>query len=108
MPAYVDTNDPANFAFPTMPHTASMMQGHACPRRGTMSDPYASLKAGTFTITAHDRIIFGTPAGEAVVAEAERSGARRVFVTSARSLAQKTDGPLQRLERALGSRHAGT
>jgi maleylacetate reductase len=63
---------------------------------------------GTFSVTAHDRIIFGTPAGEAVVAEAERYGARRVFVTSTRSLAQKENGPLQRLERALGTRHVGT
>ena len=73
-----------------------------------MSDPTAGLKAGTFSVTAHDRIIFGTPAGEAVLAEAERYGARRIFVTSTRSLAQKNDGPLQRLERALGALHAGT
>jgi maleylacetate reductase len=73
-----------------------------------MSDPYAALKAGTFNITAHDRIIFGMPAGEATVAEAERYGAKRVFVTSTRSLAQKENGPLQRIERALGALHAGT
>src|SRR4029453_8400859 len=34
--------------------------------------------------------------------------ARRVFITSTRSLAQKENGPLQRLERALGAAHAGT
>ena len=73
-----------------------------------MSAPTAELKAGTFSITAHDRIIFGTPAGEAVLAEAERYGAKRIFVTSTRSLAQKDDGPLQRMERALGPMHAGT
>jgi len=64
--------------------------------------------AGTFSVTAHDRIIFGTPAGEAVLAEADRYGAKRVFVTSTRSLAQKDNGPLQRMERALGARHVGT
>jgi maleylacetate reductase len=64
--------------------------------------------AGTFSITAHDRIVFGIPAAEAVVAEAERVGAKRVFVTSTRSLAQKENGPLQRMERALGARHVGT
>ncbi len=74
-----------------------------------MSDTTAAgLKAATFSVTAHDRIMFGTPAGEAVLAEAERYGAKRIFVTSTRSLAQKNDGPLQRLERALGSLHAGT
>ena len=73
-----------------------------------MSAPTAELKAGTFSVTAHDRIIFGTPAGEAVLAEAERYGAKRIFVTSTRSLVQKTDGPLQRLERALSPLHVGT
>jgi maleylacetate reductase len=73
-----------------------------------MNDGHAGLQAGTFSVTAHERIIFGTPAGEAVVSEAERYGAKRVFVTSTRSLAQKNDGPLQRLERALGGGHAGT
>lgn len=73
-----------------------------------MSDSHAGLSAGTFNVTAQERIIFGTPAGEAVVAEAERYGARRVFVTSTRSLAQKQNGPLQRMEQALGARHVGT
>ena len=73
-----------------------------------MSDPHAGLTAGTFHVTAQERIVFGTPAGEAVVAEAERVGARRVFVTSTRSLAQKEIGPLQRIEKALGARHVGT
>ncbi|MBX9589420.1 MAG: iron-containing alcohol dehydrogenase [Hyphomonadaceae bacterium] len=73
-----------------------------------MSEPRADLKAGTFTLTACERVVFGVPAGEAVLAEAERTGARRVFLTSTRSLARNDDGPLQRLERALGARHAGT
>ena len=74
----------------------------------TTSDPRAGLTAGTFHITAQERVVFGVPAGEAIVAEAERVGARRVFVTSTRSLAQKEMGPLQRIERALGARHVGT
>ena len=73
-----------------------------------MSTTHPGLKSGTFNVTAHERILFGTPAAEAVVAEAERYGARRVFITSTRSLAQKEDGPLQRLERALGAAHVGT
>src|SRR4051794_18619801 len=64
--------------------------------------------AGSFNVTAHDRIVFGVAAGQAVVAEAERVGARRVFVTSTRSLAKKETGPLQRMEKALGSRLVGT
>jgi maleylacetate reductase len=73
-----------------------------------MSDIRAALASGNFSVTAHDRIVFGVPAGEAVVAETERSGAKRVFVTSTRSLAQKENGPLQRMEKALGARHVGT
>ena len=73
-----------------------------------MSNASPTLRPGTFNITAHERIVFGVPAGEAVVAEAERIGARRVFVTSTRSLAQKESGPLQRMEKALGTRHVGT
>jgi len=67
-----------------------------------------TLTRGTFNVTAIERIVFGQPAGEAVRAEAERLGARRVFVTSTRSLAHKQGGPLQRLEQALADRHAGT
>jgi maleylacetate reductase len=73
-----------------------------------MTDTHAGLTTGAFNVTAHERIVFGRPAGEAVVGEAERTGASRVFVTSTRSLAQKEMGPLQRIEQALGSRHVGT
>jgi len=73
-----------------------------------MSNAATPRPSGAFNITQHERIVFGVPAGEAVVAEAERIGARRVFVTSTRSLAQKENGPLQRLEKALGARHVGT
>jgi maleylacetate reductase len=64
--------------------------------------------AGIFTVTAQERIVFGTPAGEAVIAEAKGYGAARVFLTSTRSLAEKENGPLQRLEKALGQAHVGT
>ena len=64
--------------------------------------------AGVFTVTAQERIVFGTPAEEAVLAEAEGYGASRVFLTSTRSLAGKENGPLQRLEKALGAAHVGT
>ena len=66
------------------------------------------LKPGSYSVTAHERILWGRPAAEAVIEEADRYGAQRIFVTSTRSLTQKQDGPLQRLERALGPRHVGT
>src|SRR5262245_29837849 len=66
------------------------------------------LKPGSYSVTAHERILWGRPAAEAVLEEADHYGAKRIFVTSTRSLTAKQDGPLQRLERALGARHVGT
>jgi maleylacetate reductase len=67
-----------------------------------------SPPAGIFTVTAQERIVFGTPAEEAVLSEVKSIAASRVLVTSTRALAQRENGPLQRIERALGARHAGT
>jgi maleylacetate reductase len=67
-----------------------------------------SDRAGIYSMTAHERIVFGTPAEEAVVSEARAYGRSRIFLTSTRSLVDKQNGPLQRLERALGAAHAGT
>lgn len=66
------------------------------------------MQSGVFKIQAQERVVFGTPAPEAVIAEADHYGADRVFITSTRSLARLEDGPLQRIEQALGQRHAGT
>ncbi|MGD9801878.1 MAG: iron-containing alcohol dehydrogenase [Hyphomicrobiaceae bacterium] len=65
-------------------------------------------KPGHFNIAATERIVFGQPLEEAILAEAERYGASRIFLTSTRSLARLENGPLQRAERALGARHVGT
>jgi maleylacetate reductase len=73
-----------------------------------MASPSSPLPRGVFTIQAQERIVFGEPAGEALLAEVTRLDARRVFVTSTRSLARLSDGPLQKLEKALGSLHVGT
>lgn len=73
-----------------------------------MNDPYLGLQAGTFAIAAQERVVHGQPAGLAVLAEAERCGAQRVFVVSSRSLATLSDGPLQRVMSALGARLAGS
>ncbi|MBL0085449.1 MAG: iron-containing alcohol dehydrogenase [Ideonella sp.] len=59
-------------------------------------------------MSAQERIVHGVPAGAAVLAEAERLGAQRVFLISGRTLGALTDGPLQRVAAALGARHAGT
>lgn len=73
-----------------------------------MSDAHAGLSGGYFTIHAQERIVFGKLAAESIVSEARRYGASRVFVTSTRSLAKLDNGPLQRIERALGNMYVGT
>lgn len=73
----------------------------------TMNDPYHGLQAGSHPFTAQERIVYGVPAGAAVLAEAQRLGANRVFTISGRSLAALADGPLQRVLAALGTRHVG-
>src|SRR5688572_3033387 len=52
-----------------------------------------------------ERVVYGKPAGPALRAEAERLGARRVFVTTSRSVAQSA--LLAEIIRELGDRHAG-
>src|SRR5438034_2601856 len=64
--------------------------------------------SGYFTVQAQERIVFGKPAEIAVMDEAERYGVKRVFVVSTRSLAGHGNGPLVRIERALGEKHVGT
>ncbi len=59
----------------------------------------------TFEWTAQERVIHGKPAAEAVRGEIERIGAKRVLLTTTRSL---TDGRLVReVASALGDRCAG-
>ena len=52
--------------------------------------------------------MYGQAPDRAVVAEIERQGAERIFVVSTRSLARLADGPMRRVERALGQAHIGT
>jgi hypothetical protein len=47
-----------------------------------------TMTRGTFLVQAIEQIVFGTPLEEALAAEVGRYGARRVFVTSTRSLAR--------------------
>ena len=66
------------------------------------------LNPGHVIVQAQERVLYGEPAEEALLAEIERYGCGRVFVVSTRALAALTDGPLQRIERALGPRRVGT
>ena len=50
------------------------------------------MQTGIFKIQAQERVVFGTPAAEAVLAEADHYGAQNVFVTSTKSLAALADG----------------
>ncbi len=52
-----------------------------------------------------ERVVYGKPAGPALRAEAERLGARRVFVTTSKSVAQSA--LLAGVIRDLGDRDAG-
>ena len=65
------------------------------------------MQAGSHEFLAQDRVIWGTPAAQAALAEADRRGAKRVFVVTSRTLNRGTDA-IARIVEALGARHAGT
>jgi maleylacetate reductase len=54
-----------------------------------------------------DRIIYGKPAAAAILEEAERIDARRVFLLASRTLNTTTD-EIEKVRMALGTRYAGT
>ncbi len=62
---------------------------------------------GVFQHLPIERIVFGPGQVEMLGSQLDQLGARRAFVITGRSLATKTD-LLQRVERLLGDRHAGT
>lgn len=66
----------------------------------------ASYPPNTFEFLAQERVTYGRPVAEALVEEAERRRAARVFVVSAGTLARETD-VVSGIEAALGSRFAG-
>lgn len=53
-----------------------------------------------------ERVVYGRPAGAALRIEADRLGARRVFITTTKSVSQSA--LLADVVRELGDRHAGT
>jgi maleylacetate reductase len=62
--------------------------------------------AGTHFFPSMDRVIFGTPAGDALVAEVQRLKKRRVFLMVSRTLNTATE-EIRNIQRALGERYAG-
>ena len=51
----------------------------------------APLPTGVFNYLELDRVHFGTPAADALHAEAAQRGAQRIVVVTSRSLSRKTD-----------------
>ena len=49
------------------------------------------MKTGIFNFLAQDRVYFGTPAADALLAEVSQRGAQRVLVVTGRTLNRKTD-----------------
>jgi len=63
-------------------------------------------RAGSYAYLPLERVVFGRPAAEAAVEEANRGGATRVFIVASKSLATKT--PVVRtIAGALGARYVG-
>jgi alcohol dehydrogenase class IV len=61
---------------------------------------------GEYRFIAQERVIFGRPASDAVLAEAERRGAGRVFLVASKTLSRTTD-VVDRIMTALGDRSVG-
>ncbi|MFK4726134.1 maleylacetate reductase [Bradyrhizobium niftali] len=64
-------------------------------------------RTGVHNFPAIDRVIYGKAAAEAVRDEAERLGAKRVFLLASRTLNSKTD-EIEKIRRTLGDKHAAT
>jgi alcohol dehydrogenase class IV len=65
------------------------------------------MQSGSHEFLAQDRVIWGKPAAQAVLEEADRRGAKRVFVVTSKTLNRTTDA-VSTVVRALGDRHVGT
>ena len=65
------------------------------------------MQQGIFNILPMDRVVYGTPAAQAVAGEVERLGASSVFLIVSETLATSTD-EIDRVRAALGNRVAGT
>jgi maleylacetate reductase len=65
------------------------------------------LRTGAHQFPSMEQVIFGNPAGQAVAAEADRIGAKRVFLLASRTLNTKT-GEIEKIRSKLADRYVGT
>lgn len=64
------------------------------------------MRTMTFAFPAIERLVYGSPAAEALRAESERLGAGRVFLIASGTMNRTTD-EIGKVRAALGSRYAG-
>ena len=64
------------------------------------------MRQGRVVFGAMDEVVFGDPAADTVVAQAERLGAQRVFLMVSGTLNRQTD-EIEKIRAALGARCAG-
>jgi len=64
------------------------------------------MQSGSMFFTRMNRVLFGHPAAQAISQEADRLGARRVFVLASRTINSKTD-EVEKVRKALGDRFSG-
>jgi hypothetical protein len=62
---------------------------------------------GSYQYPTMESVIYGKPAAEALREEAERLGAKRVYLIVSRTL-NTTTGEIEKISEALGARHAET
>src|ERR1700716_56520 len=62
---------------------------------------------GSYQYPAMDSVVYGKPAAEGLLEEAERLDARRVFLIASRTLNTRTD-EIEKIRTKLGDRYAGT
>jgi maleylacetate reductase len=65
------------------------------------------MREDVFEFPALERLVYGKPAAQALAAEAERIGARRVFLVVSGTMNRATD-EVEKVRAALGDRYAGT
>src|SRR5688500_8693167 len=65
------------------------------------------MREHVFEFPALERLVYGKPAASALAAEAERMGAKRVFLVVSGTMNRTTD-EVEKVRTALGDRHAGT
>ena len=62
---------------------------------------------GSHQYPTMETVIYGKPAAEALREEAERLGAKRVYLIASRTLNTTTD-EIEKIRKALGDRHGAT